>query len=238
MGNFEKLGILVIIILVVVMVVLMGWGMSVPEMQVQPAETQRELSRDTSQGSGESPNRNPGTEIVLPGPEGPRNEPVDPADDNDPPYPHPADPSAGNRLPRPSDEPPAVLEDLQHTVKDGDSYWSLAVKYYKHGKYATVLQQANPGVPASALGIGKTLIVPHPDKVLGGGTSSARSETPAPAVDAPSGTRAYRVKKGESLWKIAEREYGRGSEMSRIVAANPGIDPDHIGEGDTIFLPR
>jgi len=232
MGNFEKLGILVIIILVVVMVVLMGWGMSVPEVRVQAEETPRELSRDTSNGSGRAADPE---EVALPGPHDDVARGVDPAEEDDPAYPHP-DPEGP--IPEPSDPNPSVREDIRHTVQKGDSYWSIAEKYYGHGKHMRVIQKANPGLSASALTIGKSVVVPHPEKVLGGGNESARVDPPEPEAADPGGARRYTVKKGESLWGIAQREYGNGSEWRRIAAANPGLDPDHIGEGDRINLPR
>ena len=51
-----------------------------------------------------------------------------------------------------------------------------------------------------------------------------------------SGSR-YKVKKGESLWSIAQAKYGNGNKWKAIAAANPGMDPDHIQAGPTIVLP-
>jgi len=39
--------------------------------------------------------------------------------------------------------------------------------------------------------------------------------------------REYRVRQGDELWDIAERELGAGERWRQLVAANPGVDIDH-----------
>jgi 5'-nucleotidase len=48
---------------------------------------------------------------------------------------------------------------------------------------------------------------------------------------------SYKVKKGESLWTIAETRYGDGNKWKRIAAANPKLNPDKVQAGQTIVLP-
>ena len=86
--------------------------------------------------------------------------------------------------------------------------------------------------------------------------SGASSTAPAPVTprsdastlnpslaDAPAastgGTRTYTVKAGDSLSKIAKREYGDASQWTRIYEANKGSikDPDLIYPGQTFTLP-
>jgi nucleoid-associated protein YgaU len=46
------------------------------------------------------------------------------------------------------------------------------------------------------------------------------------------------VKRGDSLWKLAEQHLGRGLRWHDLVSANPGIlDPNHIVAGSQIVLP-
>jgi LysM repeat protein len=43
---------------------------------------------------------------------------------------------------------------------------------------------------------------------------------------------------GDSLWKLAQQNLGRGSRWQELLAANPGIaDPDHIAAGAEIVVP-
>jgi len=46
------------------------------------------------------------------------------------------------------------------------------------------------------------------------------------------------VKPGDSLWKIAQENLGKGFRWPELLAANPGIvDANHIVAGSQIFLP-
>jgi nucleoid-associated protein YgaU len=73
--------------------------------------------------------------------------------------------------------------------------------------------------------------------------SGSSSTAPTPAV--PTGTtgtssnRTYVVVKGDSLSKIAKREYGDAAKWSRIYEANQDIikDPDLIYPGQTLKIP-
>jgi 5'-nucleotidase len=47
----------------------------------------------------------------------------------------------------------------------------------------------------------------------------------------------YKVRKGESLWSIAQAKYGNGNKWKAIAAANPKIDPNRVQAGQTITLP-
>ncbi|WP_439575420.1 peptidoglycan-binding protein LysM [Phreatobacter sp.] len=51
--------------------------------------------------------------------------------------------------------------------------------------------------------------------------------------------RMYTVKKGDTLWKIAEVHYGKGAEYPKIVAANnpPIVNPDLIQPGWVLRIP-
>ena len=74
--------------------------------------------------------------------------------------------------------------------------------------------------------------------------SGSSSTAPAPArpadMAAPAATRTYTVKAGDSLSKIAQREYGDGAQWKKIYEANReviGKNPDLIHPGQTLTLP-
>lgn len=78
--------------------------------------------------------------------------------------------------------------------------------------------------------------------VRSGGSSTAPA--PAPHADAPAAPvggarRTYTVKAGDSLSKIAEREYGDASQWKKIYEANRDAikNPDLIHPGQTFTLP-
>jgi nucleoid-associated protein YgaU len=75
---------------------------------------------------------------------------------------------------------------------------------------------------------------PDFSNVRSGGSSTA----PSPPGQAPA-TRTYVVEKGDSLSKIAKREYGDANKWRQIYEANRDIikDPDLIYPGQTLKLP-
>ncbi len=59
------------------------------------------------------------------------------------------------------------------------------------------------------------------------------------ASDAWDATQWHEVKKGETLWKIAEQYYGDGALYPKIFEANGDIlkDPDRINIGQKLRIP-
>jgi 5'-nucleotidase len=53
----------------------------------------------------------------------------------------------------------------------------------------------------------------------------------------PASGRTYTVKKGDTLWGIAQRTYGDGKQFKKIAAANPSIKGDQVNVGQKIVLP-
>jgi 5'-nucleotidase len=51
------------------------------------------------------------------------------------------------------------------------------------------------------------------------------------------GGKTYVVRKGDTLWGIAQRTYGDGKQYKKIAAANPAIHGDQVKVGQTITLP-
>jgi len=73
--------------------------------------------------------------------------------------------------------------------------------------------------------------------VAGPGATPPASYEPAPIPVEPTGSRSYTIRKGDTLWSIATREYGNGQKWKDIAQANPSIDPKKLLIGTEITLP-
>ena len=61
-----------------------------------------------------------------------------------------------------------------------------------------------------------------------------------PASGEGGGERVYTVVSGDTLWRIAERQYGNGANYMKIFEANTDVleHPDHIQPGQTLRIPE
>lgn len=77
----------------------------------------------------------------------------------------------------------------------------------------------------------------YPDTTTELSPGVAPSYDPEPLPPAEPVTRTYTIKKGDTLWAIATREYGDGQKWKTISAANPSLDPKKLIVGQQITLP-
>ncbi|MBL9079115.1 MAG: LysM peptidoglycan-binding domain-containing protein [Planctomycetes bacterium] len=135
-------------------------------------------------------------------------------------------------------------------VDDGDVLAAI-----KASKPRTLTAEADGAAPAPSGGNGAIPGVGSLASVLGGTPAAAnRTGEPQPtfaqpgagdrSVAAPAvparGATEYTIKSGDSLWKVADRTYGRknAARMVReILAANPGLD-ENLKVGQKIVLPQ
>ncbi len=117
----------------------------------------------------------------------------------------------------------------QHTIASGDSFSSLALRYYGDANLFGAIQRANPGVDSGRLKIGQVVVIP--DRTA----AATISETPLPS---PGGT--HTVASGETLSKIASRRLGRANLWEQIYSINRdviGDDPANLKVGMVLKLP-
>ena len=140
-----------------------------------------------------------------------------------------------------------------HVVKSGETFSSIAQAAYGSAAYYPHLIRANPGVNPNNLKLGTVLNVPPVSEVkASGGGAAAEKAAAGPAGQLPAGprlvedvkidpVRQYRVVSGDSLFKIGQKLYGKGTMGDRIYEANKqliGTDPRRLKLGMILQLPE
>jgi nucleoid-associated protein YgaU len=145
-------------------------------------------------------------------------------------------PDPKNAKPDPKSTPakePAVIppEFTTYTVKNGDTYASIAKEFFGSEALAGVIVQSNPLMSPEHLSPGRTILIPKdPNNIQGVPVKPAtdpadKGQAPPPAAD-----RVYVVKDGDSLSKISKEVYGESKWSSLIFEANK----DQLAREDAI----
>ncbi len=122
-------------------------------------------------------------------------------------------------IPEPPAGDPLQAPRTVYVVQPGDTALALAELY---GMTLAELLVLNPGLAPDLLSIGQALIVPDtvPHAAIVGANAGALT--------------VYTIQAGDTLSEIADRG---GFSVDSLLAVNPGIDPDLITLGATLFLP-
>jgi nucleoid-associated protein YgaU len=128
---------------------------------------------------------------------------------------------------QPAPAPPAISNAAgprSVIVKYGDSLWKLAQINLGDGHRWHELAAINPGIV-------------NPEHIVPGTPINIAATAPV-APTAPSDS-TVTVRKGDSLWKIAQRKLGFGGFWGCIAKANPVIrDADRIYTGQVLAVPE
>ena len=129
-------------------------------------------------------------------------------------------------------ESAAMALPTTHTVKTGESLWSIALSYYKSGYNWVDIAKANRLANANHIEIGQKLNIPSATPIVPPGSiSSASTEKLIPKHA------TYAVNAGDTLWAIAVTEYNNGYQWTAIAKANNLVNPDLIHAGNVLRLP-
>jgi len=126
-----------------------------------------------------------------------------------------------------------------HVVQKGDNLTNIARRYYGSGSPDNMNRIVRANQTVLKAGI-KTMLFPGMKLVIPGVEGSAPAVKP-PEPTQPTGVTYHVVKKGDSLYTIAKKHLGSGSQenIQKILKANPDIkDPDTIKEGQKIAIPK
>lgn len=187
----------------------------------------------------------PVREASTPRPRDPRNEAVVPRD-TQPPAPPPRDntaPQVREPDPEATPKPPrpiAVIppEFFDHVIRPGETFTSIAEKYYGNPRLAHAIAEANPFISPTSLRPGRTIRVAKDPRNIQGVPVKPPPSTDAPAK--PDAPRDYIVAPGDTLSAIAKRLLGSTTYADDIYRANRDrlASPDDLRVGQTLRIPK
>lgn len=127
----------------------------------------------------------------------------------------------------------------KYTVKEGDTLFTIAEKYYKDGYKYSQIAQANKINDVNVIEKGQVLDIPKLEESVAvkteNGTGGAANQT----IWGESITgNTYTVVEGDWLSKIAGRAYGDIMAYEKIAKASSIANPDLIEPGTLITIPR
>jgi len=118
-----------------------------------------------------------------------------------------------------------------YTVKNGDDLWGIAEKMYGSGYNLGDIAKENKLVEPYTLTENQILIIPSikPKQPTVGTITEKAAQTKKISE--------YIVLPGEYLWQIAEKVYGDGNQMSKLIDANRIPYPYNVEEGQKLLIP-
>jgi nucleoid-associated protein YgaU len=130
--------------------------------------------------------------------------------------------------------PASAAAATTYQVKRGDTLSSIAKSALGAASRYPEILALNPGLDPNRMKIGQTIALPNSSDARAV-LASAPSTASASKLSAP-GT-SYKVRRGDSLWTIAQAQLGDGDRYTEIAALNPRIDPQRLVVGTELRLP-
>jgi nucleoid-associated protein YgaU len=125
-----------------------------------------------------------------------------------------------------------------YAVRDGDTLSEIAQRELGSARRWPEIVAANPGLDPARLRVGKSIQVPGEARAPAAQAAAKDGRAESGATRAATSPRTWKVGKGESLWKIAERALGDGVRWREIAALNPRVNPDRLELGQVLTLPE
>ncbi|MFA5136684.1 MAG: LysM peptidoglycan-binding domain-containing protein [Patescibacteria group bacterium] len=129
-----------------------------------------------------------------------------------------------------------VTTRIKYTVREGEDLWQIAEKHYGSGYNAYDIARANNLVEPYILNEGQVLVIPSVAKrsPTKGDLTPAAASTSEPTIQESE----YIVQPGDYLFLIAQKSYGDGNLMWKIIEANNIPSPYNIEAGQKLLIPR
>ena len=133
-----------------------------------------------------------------------------------------------------------------YSIRRGDTLAAIAKRVYGSTRMIRSIERANPGVDARHLRIGQKIHLPAASSLSTGGTISSHHHHHYAAHNRrhysqqTSGGRIYVVRRGDTLYAIARREYHNGGDWRLIYRANRrliGSHPSNLRAGEHLVIP-
>ena len=117
---------------------------------------------------------------------------------------------------------------MYYTIQSGDTLWKISEKFYGTGMYWEKIYQDNKDR------------ISNPNKIYAGQEIVIQMTTLTSAeISGAEDVTYYVVQKGDTLWSIARKHYGKRRYWKKIWNANSAItNPNRIYAGQTIILPK
>lgn len=130
----------------------------------------------------------------------------------------------------------------KYTVKEGDTLFTIAQKYYQDGFKFPKLAEINKLADVNNIEVGQVLDIPNLEEPKADAETTESTGTGGAENLTIWGEKitgdSYTVVEGDWLSKIAGRAYGDIMAYEKIVQANNITNPDLIEPGTVLKLPR
>ncbi len=140
----------------------------------------------------------------------------------------------------------ASTRSLEHRIQSGDNLYDLAKKYLGNGNRYREIVDANPGLSAKRLQLGKVIHIPSSKKTAPESRlrdlaeKKGQSKNQKRKEKKSVGTRSYTVRKGDTLSGLAKKFLNDSNSWQTIYAMNRGVlsRPESLREGQEIQVPN
>lgn len=144
------------------------------------------------------------------------------------PRPSPATPSGGVIAP----------EFENYTVQPGETFASIAYKFFGSRGKADLIANANPLVDPTRIRAGRVIRIPRdPSNIQGKPT--VQPPVPAPEVSTSPGGKSHTVVRGDTLTGISQKYYGTIRRVDLLLSANRNVlnKPEDLRPGQVLQIP-